>query len=147
VDPPKVMKNGSCSAATLSGSTPLSFVISTEAKRSGEICGAPCGLLESVLGRLIRANPVQPRTLEAAEKNPVLYQGNDFSRTVNCLRKCRALAPEVRLFCYAPEFFRSFFGPVSGFQTRLNARHTTSVVLALVSMPWAAPKSRCITPE
>jgi hypothetical protein len=35
--PPKVMKNGFCSATSLSGSAPLPFVISTEAKRSGEI--------------------------------------------------------------------------------------------------------------
>jgi hypothetical protein len=38
--PPKVMKNGSYSATTLSGSTALPFVISTEAQRSGEICGS-----------------------------------------------------------------------------------------------------------
>src|SRR5271168_1178374 len=38
--PPKVMKNGSCSATTIDGSTALPFVISTEAKRSGEICGS-----------------------------------------------------------------------------------------------------------
>ena len=38
--PPKVMKNGSCSATTLPGRTALPFVISTEAKRSGEICGS-----------------------------------------------------------------------------------------------------------
>jgi hypothetical protein len=37
VDPPKVMKNSFCSAATLPGSTALPFVISTEAQRSGEI--------------------------------------------------------------------------------------------------------------
>ncbi len=36
---PKVMKNGSCSATPLPGSTAFPFVISTEAKRSGEICG------------------------------------------------------------------------------------------------------------
>jgi hypothetical protein len=35
--PPKVMKNGFYSATTLSGSATLPFVISTEAKRSGEI--------------------------------------------------------------------------------------------------------------
>ncbi len=35
--PHKVMKNGFCSATTLSGSATLPFVISTEAKRSGEI--------------------------------------------------------------------------------------------------------------
>ena len=38
--PPKVMKNGSCSATTVDGSTALPFVISTEAQRSGEICGS-----------------------------------------------------------------------------------------------------------
>jgi hypothetical protein len=37
--PTKVMKNGSCSATTLSGNTTLPFVISTGAQRSGEICG------------------------------------------------------------------------------------------------------------
>jgi hypothetical protein len=37
--PPKVMQNGSCSATTLPGSAALPFVISTEAQRSGEICG------------------------------------------------------------------------------------------------------------
>jgi hypothetical protein len=37
--PPKVMKNRFSSATTLSGSATLPFVISTEAKRSGEICG------------------------------------------------------------------------------------------------------------
>jgi hypothetical protein len=37
--PPKVMKNGSCSASTLPGSAALPFVISTEAQRNGEICG------------------------------------------------------------------------------------------------------------
>jgi hypothetical protein len=34
---PKVMKNGSCSATTLSGSASLPFVVSTGAQRSGEI--------------------------------------------------------------------------------------------------------------
>jgi hypothetical protein len=34
---PKVIQNGTCSATTLAGSTNLPFVISTEAKRSGEI--------------------------------------------------------------------------------------------------------------
>ena len=38
--PPKVMKNGSCSATTVAGSTALPFVISTGAQRSGEICGS-----------------------------------------------------------------------------------------------------------
>jgi hypothetical protein len=38
--PPKVMKNGSCSAATLARGAALPFVISTEAQRSGEICGS-----------------------------------------------------------------------------------------------------------
>ena len=39
--PPKVMKNGFCSATTLNGSAALPFVISTGApkERSGEICG------------------------------------------------------------------------------------------------------------
>src|SRR5580700_6906657 len=37
--PPKVMKNGSCSATTVAGSAALPFVISTGAQRSGEICG------------------------------------------------------------------------------------------------------------
>ena len=35
--PPKVMKNGFCSATTLNGSAALPFVISTGAQRSGEI--------------------------------------------------------------------------------------------------------------
>jgi hypothetical protein len=39
VDPPKGMKNGSCSATTVAGSAALPFVISTGAQRSGEICG------------------------------------------------------------------------------------------------------------
>jgi hypothetical protein len=34
------MKNDFCSATSLSGSAALPFVISTEAKRSGEICGS-----------------------------------------------------------------------------------------------------------
>jgi hypothetical protein len=38
--PPKVMKNGFCSATTVPRSTALPFVISTEAQRSGEICGS-----------------------------------------------------------------------------------------------------------
>jgi hypothetical protein len=38
--PPKVMKNRSCSATNVPGSTALPFVISTGAKRSGEICGS-----------------------------------------------------------------------------------------------------------
>ena len=38
--PPKLMKNGSCSATTVDGGTALPFVISTEAQRSGEICGS-----------------------------------------------------------------------------------------------------------
>ena len=42
--PPKVMKNGSCSATTLPGSTALPFVISTGAQRSGEICGPSLGM-------------------------------------------------------------------------------------------------------
>ena len=37
--PPKVMKNGFCPATALHGSVALPFVISTEAQRSGEICG------------------------------------------------------------------------------------------------------------
>jgi hypothetical protein len=37
MSPPKVMKNGSYSATTLSGSAALSFVIPTGAKRSGGI--------------------------------------------------------------------------------------------------------------
>jgi hypothetical protein len=47
--PPKVMKNGFCSATTLNGSAALPFVISTGApkERSGEICGAPRGLIHS----------------------------------------------------------------------------------------------------
>src|SRR6202789_1998172 len=40
-DPPRVMKNGFCLATTLNGSAALPFVISTGAKRSGEICGFP----------------------------------------------------------------------------------------------------------
>jgi hypothetical protein len=35
--PPKLMKSGSCSATSLSGSAALPFVISTGAQRSGEI--------------------------------------------------------------------------------------------------------------
>ena len=38
--PPKVMKNGTCSATTVPASAALPFVISTEAQRSGEICGS-----------------------------------------------------------------------------------------------------------
>src|SRR5271156_1283331 len=38
--PPKVMKNGSCTATTVDGGTALPFVISTGAQRSGEICGS-----------------------------------------------------------------------------------------------------------
>jgi hypothetical protein len=38
--PPKVMKNGSCSATTVDGGTTLSWVSSTGAQRSGEICGS-----------------------------------------------------------------------------------------------------------
>jgi hypothetical protein len=34
------MRNGSCSPTTVPGSTALPFVISTEAQRSGEICGS-----------------------------------------------------------------------------------------------------------
>jgi hypothetical protein len=45
--PPKVVKNGFCSATTLNGSAALPFVISTGAQRSGEICGAPRGLIHS----------------------------------------------------------------------------------------------------
>ena len=44
--PPKVMKNGFCSVPTLPGSTALPFVISTEAQRSGEICGFSGPFLE-----------------------------------------------------------------------------------------------------
>src|SRR6202041_2821678 len=43
--PPKVMKNGSCSATTVAGSAALPFVISTGAQRSGEICGVSCPFL------------------------------------------------------------------------------------------------------
>jgi hypothetical protein len=38
--PPKLMKNDSYSAATMPRSASLPFVISTEAQRSGEICGS-----------------------------------------------------------------------------------------------------------
>ncbi len=48
LQPPKAMKNRFSSATTRSGSATLPFVISTEAQRSGEICGAPCGLIHSV---------------------------------------------------------------------------------------------------
>jgi hypothetical protein len=51
--PTKVMKNGSCSATTVAGTTALPFVISTEAKRSGEICGPAA--LSGVLSVLPRA--------------------------------------------------------------------------------------------
>jgi hypothetical protein len=37
---PKVIKNGSYSATAVPGSTALPFVISTEAQRSGQICGS-----------------------------------------------------------------------------------------------------------
>ena len=38
--PTQVMKDGCCSATTVDGGTALPFVISTEAQRSGEICGS-----------------------------------------------------------------------------------------------------------
>jgi hypothetical protein len=38
------MKNGSCTATTLSGNAALPFVISTGAERSGEICGSAFSL-------------------------------------------------------------------------------------------------------
>jgi hypothetical protein len=56
------MKNGSGSATTFPGSAPLPFVISTEAQRSGEICGQRsflgnvstkriCGFFRHILSR------------------------------------------------------------------------------------------------
>src|SRR3984885_4125750 len=51
--PPKAMKNGSCSATTVSGSAALPFVISTGApkERSGEICGVSGPFLEMFFDR------------------------------------------------------------------------------------------------
>src|ERR1700733_4944346 len=51
--PPKVMKNGSCSATTVAGSAALPFVISTGApkERSGEICGVSGPFLEMFFDR------------------------------------------------------------------------------------------------
>jgi hypothetical protein len=46
---PKVMKNALCPATTLLGSATLPFVISTEAKRSGEISVLMTSLLWSNL--------------------------------------------------------------------------------------------------
>jgi len=52
--PPKVMKNGSCSATTVAGSAALPFVISTGAQRSGEICGVSGPSLEMCFVRTPR---------------------------------------------------------------------------------------------
>jgi hypothetical protein len=66
--PPKVMKNGFCSATTLNGSVALPFVISTEVpkERSGEICGSAvlswkCFSLKYSAAFAKRATPVNPQ--------------------------------------------------------------------------------------
>src|SRR6202020_917466 len=68
--PPKAMKSGSCSATTVAGSAALPFVISTEAQRSGEICGVS----GPSLGRRSQGDeavPVQQRLLLAAPPSPL----------------------------------------------------------------------------
>ena len=45
------MKNGPSSATTVAGSAALPFVISTEAQRSGEICGVSGPFLEMFFDR------------------------------------------------------------------------------------------------
>jgi hypothetical protein len=64
--PPKVMKNGSSSVTTLPGSTALPFVISTEAQRSGEICGFSGPFLEMLSKRAHRAAAVAGRISETS---------------------------------------------------------------------------------
>src|ERR1700721_3001800 len=59
--PPKVMKNGSCSATTLNGSAALPFVISTGAQRSGEICGVGGPFLEMFFDRRSHGPKAHPR--------------------------------------------------------------------------------------
>jgi hypothetical protein len=61
--PPKAMKNGFCSATTLPGSAALPFVISTEAQRSGEICGfsLPMSAGSPALGHAFRLYPRRKR--------------------------------------------------------------------------------------
>src|SRR5580658_3323179 len=67
----KAMKNGSCSATTVAGSTALPFVISTGAQRSGEICGVS----GPSLGRRSQGDetgPVQQLLLLEAPPSPYL---------------------------------------------------------------------------
>src|SRR3984885_10428068 len=59
--PPKAMKNGSCSATTLTGSAALPFVISTGAQRSGEICGVSDPFLEMFFDRRSHGPSAYPR--------------------------------------------------------------------------------------
>jgi hypothetical protein len=59
--PPKVIKNRFSSATTLSGSAPLHFVISTEAKRSGEICGSAALSWECLSTERTRVSCIAPR--------------------------------------------------------------------------------------
>ena len=92
--PPKVMKNGSCSATTVDGGTGLPFVISTEVQRSGGTCGSFPGTHTPSSGRAqMLCNELG---LTAAEK---LFSGR--ARLQPCRNSIEigwALAPEGRLF-------------------------------------------------
>jgi hypothetical protein len=59
--PPKLMKSGSRSATTVPRSTALPFVISTEAQRSGEICGP---FLEMFFDREVMGQRAHPRVMK-----------------------------------------------------------------------------------
>ncbi len=66
--PPKAMKNRFSSATTLSGSATLPFVISTEAQRSGEICGSAVPFLGMFFDRgVMGLRPTQ------GDEKPLLF--------------------------------------------------------------------------
>jgi hypothetical protein len=63
---PKVMKKGSCSAATVPGGTTHPFVISTEAKRSGEI-----SVWMLLLGNVFRQSAVEENCDKCVDTIPI----------------------------------------------------------------------------
>src|ERR1700723_3085559 len=68
--PPKVMKNGSCSATTVAGSAALPFVISTGAQRSGEICGVSCPFLGNVSAEVMKNGSCSATTVAGSAALP-----------------------------------------------------------------------------
>src|SRR5580693_1071590 len=67
----EVMKNGSCSAATVAGSAALPFVISTGAQRSGEICGVSGPFLGNVSTEVMKNGSCSATTVAGSAALPL----------------------------------------------------------------------------